>query len=95
MRGSRRLRLTFVLLLLTAFTLTALDNTTAQSGPLAALRNGIDTVIDLELFSRFTALLTGLSGADRRVGFHRFHNEGLYRGETRCRPVTRWYLLDP
>ena len=44
-------------------------------------RNGIDTVIDLELFSRFTALLTGLSGADRRVGFHRFHNEGLYRGE--------------
>ncbi len=43
--------------------------------------NGIDTVIDLELFSRFTALLAGLSGADRRVGFYRFHNEGLYRGE--------------
>jgi ADP-heptose:LPS heptosyltransferase len=44
-------------------------------------RNAIDTVIDLELFSRFTALLTGFSGADRRVGFHRFHQEGLYRGE--------------
>ena len=44
-------------------------------------RQGIDTVVDLELFSRFTALLTGLSGAERRVGFHRFHNEGLYRGE--------------
>jgi ADP-heptose:LPS heptosyltransferase len=44
-------------------------------------RQGIDTVIDLELFSRFTALLTGFAGADRRVGFHRFHNEGLYRGE--------------
>jgi rod shape-determining protein MreC len=43
-RGSRRLRLTFVLLLLSAFTLTALDNTTAQSGPLVALRRGIDTV---------------------------------------------------
>jgi len=43
-------------------------------------RKNIDTVIDLELFSRFTALLTGFSGADRRVGFHRFHNEGLYRG---------------
>lgn len=42
---------------------------------------GIDTVIDLELFSRFTALLTGLSGAVRRVGFHAFHQEGLYRGE--------------
>jgi len=52
---------------------------------LAALRwcrrTGIDTVIDLELFSRFTALLTGLSGASRRVGFHRFHTEGLYRGD--------------
>ena len=44
-------------------------------------RKGIDTVIDLELFSRFTALLTGLCGAQRRVGFYRFHNEGLYRGE--------------
>jgi ADP-heptose:LPS heptosyltransferase len=44
-------------------------------------RNGIDTVVDLELFSRFTALLTGLSGADHRVGFYRFHQEGLYRGE--------------
>lgn len=44
-------------------------------------RNGIDTVVDLELFSRFTALLAGLSGAVRRVGFHRFHQEGLYRGE--------------
>jgi ADP-heptose:LPS heptosyltransferase len=46
-----------------------------------ARRKGIDTVIDLELFSRFTALLAGLCGADRRVGFYRFHNEGLYRGE--------------
>jgi ADP-heptose:LPS heptosyltransferase len=41
----------------------------------------IDTVVDLELFSRFTALLTILSGAPIRAGFHRFHNEGLYRGE--------------
>jgi ADP-heptose:LPS heptosyltransferase len=46
-----------------------------------ARRTGIDTVIDLELFSRFTGLLTGLSGADRRVGFYRFRTEGLYRGE--------------
>ncbi|MGV0763063.1 glycosyltransferase family 9 protein [Tistrella mobilis] len=45
-----------------------------------ARRNSIDTVIDLELFSRFTALLTGLSGARHRVGFHRFTGEGLYRG---------------
>ncbi len=44
-------------------------------------RMGIDSVIDLELFSRYTALLTGLCGAVNRVGFHAFHNEGLYRGE--------------
>jgi ADP-heptose:LPS heptosyltransferase len=44
-------------------------------------RKGIDTVVDFELFSRFTALISGLAGADRRVGFHRFHNEGLFRGE--------------
>lgn len=44
-------------------------------------KQGIDTVIDLELFSRYSALLTGLSGARNRVGYHAFHNEGLYRGE--------------
>jgi ADP-heptose:LPS heptosyltransferase len=41
----------------------------------------IDSVIDMELFSRYSGLLTGLSAARRRVGFHRFHSEGLYRGE--------------
>lgn len=44
-------------------------------------KNKIDSVIDLELFSRVTALLTGFSGASNRVGFHSFHNEGLYRGD--------------
>ncbi len=44
-------------------------------------RHNIDTVIDLELFSRYSALLTGLSGANNRIGYHAFHNEGLYRGE--------------
>lgn len=43
-------------------------------------KNKIDTVIDLELFSRYSALLTGLSGAKNRIGFHAFYNEGLYRG---------------
>ncbi|MDG4552731.1 MAG: glycosyltransferase family 9 protein [Candidatus Competibacter sp.] len=51
-------------------------------------RCGIDTVIDLELFSRYTALLTGLSGATNRIGFHSFHNEGLYRGEMLTHRVT-------
>src|SRR5262249_32774885 len=44
-------------------------------------RNDIDTVIDFELFSRFTGLLTGLAGADRRICFHRLYGEGLYRGD--------------
>jgi ADP-heptose:LPS heptosyltransferase len=51
-------------------------------------RKGIDTVVDLELFSRFTALLAGFCGADRRVGFYRFHQEGLYRGEMLTHRVT-------
>lgn len=44
-------------------------------------KNHIDTAIDLELFSRVSALLTGFSGANNRVGYHNFHGEGLYRGE--------------
>ena len=47
----------------------------------------IDTVIDLELFSRFTAILSRLSGAKNRVGFHRVHDEGLYRGDFLTHPV--------
>ena len=43
-------------------------------------RNQIDTVIDLELFSRYSALLSGFSGARHIVGFHAFKSEGLYRG---------------
>ena len=50
-------------------------------------KNKIDTTIDLELFSRYSALLTGLSGAVHRVGFHAFHNEGLYRGAMLSRAV--------
>ncbi len=43
-------------------------------------REKIDCVFDLELFARVTAILTYLSGAPIRVGFHRFRMEGLYRG---------------
>jgi ADP-heptose:LPS heptosyltransferase len=49
--------------------------------PRWARAHGIDAVVDLELFSRFTALLSGFSGAGRRVGFHQFHGRGLYRGD--------------
>jgi len=46
-----------------------------------ARKKQIDTVVDLELFSRYTALLTGFAGAANRVGFHAFYCEGLYRGD--------------
>jgi ADP-heptose:LPS heptosyltransferase len=40
----------------------------------------IDIVLDMELFARFTALLSYFIGAKNRVGYHRYRNEGLYRG---------------
>ncbi len=47
----------------------------------------IDSVIDLELFSRFTALLSIFSGAKNRIGFYAFYNEGLYRGDLLTKKV--------
>jgi ADP-heptose:LPS heptosyltransferase len=47
----------------------------------------ITCVIDLELFSRFTAILCFFSGAKFRVGFASFHDEGLYRGNMINLPV--------
>ncbi len=44
-------------------------------------RQGIDTVIDLEGFARISALLSYLTGARHRVGWHRYTTEGPYRGD--------------
>jgi ADP-heptose:LPS heptosyltransferase len=44
-------------------------------------RRAIDTTINLEMFSRFGMILSYLSGARKRVGFYRFHQEGLYVGD--------------
>jgi len=60
----------------------------------------IDTAVDLELFSRATALLAYLSGARIRSGLSAGRNEGLYRGSFFSHPVlysphhhmTRTYL---
>jgi len=41
----------------------------------------IDISFDLEFFSRFTAILSYLSNAPKRIGFYRYKMEGLYRGE--------------
>lgn len=45
-----------------------------------ARRLGIDATIDMEFFSRASAILAYLTGAKVRVGLHRFTSEGPYRG---------------
>lgn len=41
----------------------------------------IDTAIDMEFFSRASAALSYLSGADKRAGLHMFTSEGPRRGD--------------
>jgi len=48
----------------------------------------IDTYIDMELFSRATSIISYLSGAQNRVGYYKFHMEGLYRGNFLTHRVT-------
>lgn len=45
------------------------------------LREGIDTTIDMDFFSRLTALIAFVLCRGNRVGFHRYNDEGLYRGD--------------
>jgi ADP-heptose:LPS heptosyltransferase len=47
----------------------------------------LDVVIDCELFARVSSILSLLSGAPVRVGFHPHTQEGLYRGSFINRPV--------
>lgn len=42
---------------------------------------GIDGAIDLQFMTRFSAVLTFLTGAKSRVGFHAFFGDGPYRGD--------------
>jgi ADP-heptose:LPS heptosyltransferase len=48
---------------------------------LRLFRERIDTVIDMDFFSRLTGLLSFLVCRGNRVGFHRYNDEGLYRGD--------------
>ena len=41
----------------------------------------IDAILDLEFFSRASALLAWLSGARRRTGVHAYYGEGPWRGQ--------------
>jgi ADP-heptose:LPS heptosyltransferase len=49
--------------------------------PGRARKRRIDTIVNMEAFVRYSTLLGYLSGARRRVGFHRFNQEGLYTGD--------------
>ncbi|MGZ3727141.1 MAG: glycosyltransferase family 9 protein, partial [Pseudobdellovibrio sp.] len=51
-------------------------------------KNQIDATIDLELFSRATALLSFATRSPIKVGFHNYHGEGLYRGSFMNRNVS-------
>ncbi len=50
-------------------------------------RERIDVSFDLELFSRYSAIINYLIGAKARVGFHNFTAEGLYRGNLQTHDV--------
>src|SRR5207248_8912432 len=41
----------------------------------------IDAVVDMEFLTRFSAMLTFMTGARIRAGFHTFFGDGPYRGD--------------
>jgi ADP-heptose:LPS heptosyltransferase len=41
----------------------------------------IDAVVDMEFLTRFSAILTFMTGARTRAGFHTFFGDGPYRGD--------------
>src|SRR5438552_8915560 len=53
----------------------------ALQAVLQARRIGIDAAVDMEFFTRFSAMLTFMTGAKSRVGFHTFFGDGPYRGD--------------
>ena len=87
MRDSRRLRLTLVLLLLSAFTLTALDYNSAQTGPLAALRRGIDTVFGpvQKIVGGAASSVADALGGLPRLGSYQSDNRKLQQANDRLR----------
>jgi len=58
-------------------------------------RAHIDTVIETDPFSRFSAALAFLICRGNRVGFHRFTVEGLNRGQLLTHPVIYSFATPP
>jgi ADP-heptose:LPS heptosyltransferase len=59
------------------FGILALDSTKALR---KIKKQNIDVVFDLEMMTRFSSILTHLSGIPKRIGFYAYTFEGLYRG---------------
>jgi ADP-heptose:LPS heptosyltransferase len=51
-------------------------------------RQRLEAAVDLEFFSRGSAVLTFLSGVRQRVGFHTFFGDGPYRGDLMTHRLT-------
>ncbi|MFO7865419.1 MAG: glycosyltransferase family 9 protein [Candidatus Aminicenantes bacterium] len=60
---------------------------TTIGGLLALRRLHVDAAVDMELFSRFSAMLSYLSGARLRTGYFQYQQKGLYRGRFLTHPV--------
>lgn len=56
-------------------------------------RAGVDCSVDLEFFSRASAIFAYLCGASKRVGLDRFTNEGPYRGDLLTHKVAYNFYL--
>ena len=54
-------------------------------------KENIDTIVDIELFSRFSSILSYLSGAKTRIGFYKGKRKGPYRGNLHTHRV----IYDP
>jgi ADP-heptose:LPS heptosyltransferase len=55
--------------------------TGALQAVLRVRKIGIDAVVDMEFLTRFSAILTFMTGTKSRVGFHTFYGDGPYRGD--------------
>ena len=47
----------------------------------------VDVIIDIELFSRFSSILSYMIGARDIIGFNKFYMEGLYRGNFQTKKI--------
>jgi len=54
-------------------------------------REGIDATVDFEFFARSSAILSYLSGARARAGYHAFFGEASYRGDL----MTHRHVFNP